>query len=51
MLDQSGVWHRFTLSPSQIDTITAMGKVQEAYQLVINLRLPDDPFIINNKYK
>jgi len=51
MLDQSGVWQRFTLSPTQIDTVTATGKVQEAYKLVINVRLPDDPFIINNKYK
>ncbi len=51
MLDQSGVWQRFTLSPTQIDTITVTGKVQEAYKLVVNIRLPDDAFIINNKYK
>ncbi len=51
MLDQSGVWHRFTLSPTQIDTVTATGKVQEAYKVVFTVRLPDDPFIINNKYQ
>lgn len=51
MLDQSGVWNRFTLSPTQIDTVTTTGKVQEAYKVVFIVRLPDDPFIINNKYK
>ncbi len=51
MLDQSGVWPRFTLAPTQIDTVTTTGKVQEAYKVVITVRLPDDPFIINNKYK
>jgi len=51
MLDQSGVWQRFTLSPTQIDTVTATGKVAEAYQVVFTVRLPDDPFIINKKYK
>lgn len=50
MLDQSGVWNRFTLSPTQIDTVTTTGKVQEAYKVVFIVRLPDDPFIINNKY-
>ncbi len=49
MVDQSGVWHRFTLAPTQIDTVTATGKVQEAYQVVFTVRLPDDPFIINQK--
>jgi uncharacterized protein YcfL len=47
MVDQSGVWRRMTLSPSQIDTISATGKVPEAEHIVINLRMPDDPFIIN----
>ncbi len=50
MLDQSGVWQRFTLSPTQIDTVTTTGKVPEAYKVVFTVRLPDDPFIINNKY-
>ncbi len=47
MVDQSGVWRRLTLSPTQIDTFTTTGKVQEAAHIVINLRMPDDPFIIN----
>lgn len=47
MVDQSGVWQRFTLSPTQIDTVTATGKVQEAHKVVFTVRLPDDPFIIN----
>lgn len=50
MLDQSGVWHRFTLAPTQIDTVTATGKIAEAYKVVFTVRLPDDPFIINNKF-
>ncbi len=49
MLDQSGAWQRFTLAPTQIDTVTSTGKVQDAYKLVITVRLPDDPFIINRK--
>ncbi len=51
MVDQSGVWHRMSLSPTQIDTITATGKVQAAEHIVVNLRLPDDPFIINEPKK
>ncbi|MCU7835833.1 MAG: YcfL family protein [gamma proteobacterium symbiont of Taylorina sp.] len=51
MLDQSGVWQRFTLAPTQIDTVTTTGKVTEAYKVVFTVRLPDDPFIINNKYQ
>jgi uncharacterized protein YcfL len=51
MLDQSGVWHRFTLSPTQIDTVTSTGKVQDAYKVVFTVRLPDDPFIINKDKK
>jgi len=51
MLDQSGVWQRFTLSPTQIDTVTATGKVEEAHKVVFTVRLPDDPFIINKEKK
>jgi len=51
MVDQSGVWRRLTLSPTQIDTITSTGKKPEAEKIVINLRLPDDPFIINRDKK
>jgi len=47
MVDQSGVWRRLTLSPTQIDTFTTTGKVPEAEHIVVNLRMPDDPFIIN----
>ena len=50
MLDQSAVWQRFTLAPTQIDSVTTTGKVAEAYKVVFTVRLPDDPFIINNKY-
>jgi len=51
MVDQSGVWRRLTLSPTQIDTIMSTGKKPEAEKIVINLRLPDDPFIINQDKK
>jgi len=51
MLDQSGAWQRFTLAPTQIDTVTATGKLQEAYKVVFTVRLPDDPFIINSQNK
>ena len=47
MVDQSGVWRRITLGPTQIDTFTATGKKPQAERIVVNLRLPDDPFIIN----
>lgn len=49
MVDQFGVWRRVTLSPSQITTILATGKKQEAEKIVVNLRLPDDAFINLNK--
>ncbi len=51
MLDQSGAWQRFTLAPTQIDTVTTTGKVQNAYKVVFTVRLPDDPFIINREQK
>lgn len=51
MVDQSGVWRRFTLAPAQIDTVTATGKVPEAEKIVFTLRLPDDPFIVNKDRK
>lgn len=51
MVDQSGAWRRLTLAPMQIDTITSTGKKPGAEKIVINLRLPDDPFIINNDKK
>jgi uncharacterized protein YcfL len=51
MVEQSGVWQRFTLAPTQIDTVTSVGKVQEAYQIIFTIRLPDDPFIINRDNK
>lgn len=51
MVDQSGVWHRFTLAPMQIDTVTTTAKVQDADKIVFTVRLPDDVFIINQKYK
>ena len=47
MVDQSGAWQRFTLAPTQIDTVTTTGKVPEAHQVVFTVRIPDDPFIIN----
>ncbi len=47
MVDQSGVWRRITLAPTQIDTFTSTGKKPDAAHIVVNLRLPDDPFIIN----
>ncbi len=51
MVDQSGVWRRITLADSQINTFTTTGKKPEAAHIVVNLRLPDDPFIINKDKK
>ena len=39
------VWQRFTLSPMITKTVTSMGKVPEARNIVFMVRLPDDAFI------
>jgi len=47
MVDKSGVWHRMSLAPAQINTIMATGKVAEAEHIVVNLRVPDSPIVID----
>ena len=39
------VWQRFTLTPMITKTVTSMGKVPEARNIVFTVRLPDDAFI------
>ena len=51
VVDQSGVWRRFTLAPNQINTFTTTGKKPEAEKIIVNMRLPDDPFIVNKTKK
>ena len=44
---QKTVWHRFTLSPNQIETIQSMGKTPEASHIVFTVRFPEDATIKN----
>lgn len=38
-------WRRFTLTPHQQEALVATGKKPEATNIVVTVRLPDDPFI------
>lgn len=40
-----GSWQRFTLSPGQREQFKSTGRSPEAYQVRVQLRLPDDVFI------
>lgn len=42
---QKTVWHRFTLSPNQIETLQSMGKTPEASGIVLTVRFPEDATI------
>ena len=42
---QKTAWHRFTLSPSQIETVQSMGKTPEASHIVLTVRIPRDATI------
>ena len=49
IVDQSGVWRQIILSPTQIETLSAVGKKPDADKIIINLRNPDDPFSYEGK--
>ncbi len=42
---QKTAWHRFTLSPNQIESLQSMGKTPEASHIVLTVRFPEDPTI------
>ncbi len=42
---QKTVWHRFTLSPNQIESLQSMGKTPEASRIVLTVRFPEDATI------
>ncbi len=42
---QKTVWHRFKLSPNQIETLQSMGKTPEASGIVLTVRFPEDATI------
>mgnify|MGYP003588516255 CR=1 FL=1 len=44
-IDNSSVWHRFTLSPHQIVDFNSTGKTPDAQNLTFTIRYPDDGFI------
>lgn len=44
-VNDNSVWHRFTLSAHQIETIQSVGKVPEAYSVKVTVRFPGDVFI------
>lgn len=39
---QKTAWHRFSLSPNQIETLQSMGKTPEASRIVLTVRFPED---------
>ena len=42
---QKTAWHRFTLSPNQIETVQSMGKTPEASHIFLTVRFPEDATI------
>lgn len=40
-----GTWHRFTVTPKQLQSFTSTGKTPEATNIIFTIRLPDDVFI------
>ena len=57
-LDQQGfsintnnAWHRFSLTPRQNTNFQSVGKVPEAYQIIMNVRIIDDYFIDAKKHE
>ena len=42
---QKTAWHRFTLSPNQIESLQSMGKTPEASRIVLTVRFPEDATI------
>ena len=48
-VNTDAAWHRFTLTPKQVQNIQSVGKVPEAYSAQVMTRLPDDIFIETHK--
>ena len=48
-VNQNNAWHRFTLTPKQIQNIQSVGKVPEAYSVQVMTRLPEDIYIESRK--
>ena len=48
-VNENNAWHRFTLTPKQIQNIQSVGKVPEAYSVQVMTRLPEDIFIESRK--
>lgn len=44
-VDSRNVWHRFTLTPHQVQNFTSTGKTPEAKNIIFTIRLPHDAFI------
>lgn len=50
-INSNQAWHRFSLSPKQIQNVQSVGKDPAAYQIQVVVRLPDDLFIDFQKKK
>ena len=48
-INSNQAWHRFSLSPKQIQNFQSVGKDPDAYQIQVIVRLPDDIFINSEK--
>lgn len=44
-VDSRSVWHRFILTPHQVQNFNSTGKTPEAENIIFTIRLPDDAFI------
>ncbi|ARU59144.1 hypothetical protein OLMES_5160 [Oleiphilus messinensis] len=49
IVDQSGVWRRIFLSPTQIESFLGVGKNPEAEKIVITFRIPHDIYSIDGR--
>lgn len=44
-VDSRSMWHRFTLTPHQMQNFSSTGKTPEAKNILFTLRLPHDAFM------
>ena len=44
-VDSHSMWHRFILTPHQVQNFNSTGKTPEATNIIFTIRLPDDAFI------
>ncbi len=42
---QKTVWHRFSLTPNQVETLQSVGKTSDAANITLTVRFPDDATI------